>query len=120
MQDVQLQDLLKMQQERDVLAGGLHGIFGAVDVLMLPTMPIPPFVAGRDTPAGWPADDWMSWNPYTPAFNLAQMPALSFPIWPQGAVLPMGVQIVAPKGRDELTLALAAWLERRRPIALAR
>jgi aspartyl-tRNA(Asn)/glutamyl-tRNA(Gln) amidotransferase subunit A len=115
---VRFEDVVKMQHARDAFAGELHGLFDAVDVLMLPTMPILPFEAGRNTPRGWHGDDWMSWNPFTPAFNLAQTPALSYPIWPQGASLPIGVQLVAAKGRDEVVLALAAWLERRRPITL--
>ena len=103
---------------RDALAAELYGLFNEIDVLMLPTMPILPFEAGRNTPAGWPDDNWMSWNPLTPAFNLTQAPALSFPIWPRGAALPMGLQLVGAKGHDEVVLALAAWLERERPIVL--
>ncbi len=118
LRSVAADEMLAMQQERDAMAGALHGLFDEADVLLLPTMPILPFEAGRNTPPGWDSDDWMSWNPYTPAFNLAHMPALSFPMWPQGASLPMGVQLVAAKGRDDLVLALAAWLEQRRPVRL--
>lgn len=110
--------IVEMQQKRDFLAGQLHQLFDDVDVLVLPTMPILPFEAGRNTPAGAEVDDWMSWNPFTPAFNLAQTPALSYPLWPQGASLPMGVQFVAARGRDDLVLALAEWLEERRPVRL--
>ena len=117
-QDVTFEDLLKMQQARDALAGELHGLFKTVDVLMLPTMPILPFEAGRNTPKDWDSSDWMSWNPFTPAFNLTQAPAVSFPIWPQGAALPMSVQFVGARGHDEVVLALASWLEQRRPITL--
>ncbi|WP_268902911.1 amidase family protein, partial [Bordetella pseudohinzii] len=110
--------IVEMQQKRDFLAGQLHQLFDDVDVLVLPTMPILPFEAGRNTPAGSEVDDWMSWNPFTPAFNLAQTPALSYPLWPQGASMPMGVQFVAARGRDDLVLALAEWLEQRRPVRL--
>lgn len=116
--DAGLDDLMKMQQARDALAAELHSLFDEIDVLMLPTMPILPFEAGRDTPKGWHSGNWMSWNPFTPAFNLAQVPAVSFPVWPEGASLPMGVQFVGAKGFDEVVLALAAWLEQRRPITL--
>jgi len=70
-------------------------LFDDVDVLMLPTMPIRAFEAGKNVPSGWKSDDWMSWNPYTPAFNLTHVPALSYPIWPAGFRLPIGVQFVA-------------------------
>jgi aspartyl-tRNA(Asn)/glutamyl-tRNA(Gln) amidotransferase subunit A len=120
MRGVQLGELQRMQQVRDELTGELHGLFDSIDVLLLPTMPIVAFEAGRNTPRDWPDNDWMSWNPFTPAFNLTHSPALSFPIWPSGSALPMGVQFVASKGKDELLLALAAWLERERPIRTAR
>ena len=113
-----LPDVLAMRQARDALAAELYGLFNEIDVLMLPTMSILPFEAGRNTPVDWPDDNWMSWNPLTPAFNLTQAPALSFPIWPRGAALPMGLQLVGAKGHDEVVLALAAWLERERPIVL--
>lgn len=118
LEGVDLEDVLAMRQARDALAGELHALFNDIDVLMLPTMPVLPFEAGRNTPVDWSNDDWMSWNPLTPAFNLTQAPALSFPIWPRGAALPMGVQLVGAKGHDEVVLALAAWLERQRPIVL--
>jgi len=103
--------LMGMHQARDVMAGELNRLFDDVDVLMLPTVPIVAFEAGRNTPSNWPDNDWMSWNPYTPAFNLTQTPALSFPIKPGNASLPMGVQFVAAKGQDNKLIALAAWLE---------
>lgn len=113
-----LEDVQLMRLARDQLTGQLHGLFDRIDVLALPTMPIVAFEAGRNAPQGWASDDWMSWNPYTPAFNITQVPALSFPIWPEGASLPMGLQLVAARGRDDLLIALAGWLESRRPVRL--
>ena len=108
-----------MQQARDALAGEFHRLFQTVDVLMLPTMPILPFEAGRNVSGDWGSDDWMSWNPFTPAFNLTQAPVVSFLIWPEGAAMPMGVQFAGAKGYDEVALALASWLEQRRQIVLS-
>lgn len=116
--DVGLDEVQAMQTERDRLVATLHALFNDIDVLLLPTMPILPFEAGRDVPKGWPSVDWFSWNPYTPAFNLAQTPALSFPWWPQGASLPMGLQMVSARGADDAVVALAAWLETQRPVVL--
>jgi len=116
-EEVGLEELIAMQQQRDLLAAEIHAAFDTVDVVMLPTLPILPFEAGRNVPEGSPSSDWMSWNPFTPAFNLSQMPALSYPVWPRGAALPMGVQFVAAKGFDDHVLAIAAWLEQRFPIS---
>jgi len=109
--DIDITALMGMNQARDVLAGELNKVFDDIDVLLLPTLPIVAFEAGHNTPVGWPDDDWMSWNPYTPAFNLTHNPALSFPIRPRNERLPIGVQLVAAKGQDGKLIALAAWLE---------
>ena len=70
-------------------------------------------------PQDQPGADWMSWNPYTPAFNSAQVPALSYPVWAQGAALPAGVQWVAPKYREDRLLAMGRWMETRFPVRIA-
>ena len=82
-------------------------------------MPLCAFEAGRDVPQDQPGADWMSWNPYTPAFNSAQVPALSYPVWAQGAALPAGVQWVAPKYREDRLLAMGRWMETRFPVRIA-
>jgi len=116
---LQLTDYLEACRLRDLYANALTALFDRVDVLMLPTMPILPFEAGRLTPDGWPSDDWMSWNPFTPAFNAAQVPVLSYPVWPAGSTLPVGIQFVAPRYRDERLMTLGAWLEQRIPVRLS-
>jgi aspartyl-tRNA(Asn)/glutamyl-tRNA(Gln) amidotransferase subunit A len=108
---VTLMDVQRASQQRDAFAHQLFSLFDEIDVLMLPTMPILPFEAGRNGPSEEANDDWFSWNPFTPAFNLTQNPAISVPVWPEGANLPVGLQFVATKGRDGVLLQLAAWLE---------
>jgi aspartyl-tRNA(Asn)/glutamyl-tRNA(Gln) amidotransferase subunit A len=114
-----VQQLAEILRQRDQFANHLSELFGRVDVLVLPTMPIVAFDAGRNVPAGWHDLDWMSWNPYTPAFNATQVPALSFPVWPKGSQLPVGIQLVAGPAREDRLLHLATWLEALLPIRLA-
>lgn len=115
--DLGLDDYLGWQRQRDNFAGQLGKIFEDIDVLLLPTVPILPFEAGRNVPPGWHDEDWLSWNPYTPAFNLLHNPALSYPIWVGDA--PVGVQCVAPPLREDVLIAFGAWLEERFPVRLA-
>ncbi|CAJ48876.1 putative amidase [Bordetella avium 197N] len=116
---LKLFDFLEACRLRDLYANALAELFDRVDVLMLPTMPILPFEAGRLSPEGWHSNDPMSWNPFTPAFNIAQVPAMSYPVWPEGSTLPVGIQFVAPRYCDDRLMTLGAWLEQQIPIRLS-
>lgn len=118
-QSADLTDLLTMQKDRDVLCGQLQKLYETVDIIMLPTLPILPFSAGRNAPEDWHSDDWFSWNPFTPAFNLAQAPALTYPIWPADSELPVGIQFVSAKGNDDLLVALSGLMEKLVPLRIA-
>jgi aspartyl-tRNA(Asn)/glutamyl-tRNA(Gln) amidotransferase subunit A len=106
-----MEDYIDLMRRRDALGAGLAALFQSVDALVLPTVPIFAFEAGRNAPADRDTDDWMGWNPFTPAFNLLHVPALSVPLWPQGSALPAGLQLVARFGADDRLVALARWLE---------
>src|SRR5699024_1220028 len=80
--DSTLAEYLSQLQKRDAVANALSKVFEDIDVLILPTLPIHAFEAGSNAPAAWHSPDWMTWNPYTPAFNVSQSPALSYPVWP--------------------------------------
>lgn len=104
-------DYIDLMRRRDALGAQLAALFQSFDVLVLPTVPILAFEAGRNAPADQGSDDWMAWNPFTPAFNLLHVPALSVPIWPRGSGLPVGLQLVARFGADDVLVALAHWIE---------
>jgi aspartyl-tRNA(Asn)/glutamyl-tRNA(Gln) amidotransferase subunit A len=108
-------DVQRAALQRDTLSGRFCALFDEIDVLMLPTTPILPFEAGRNVPVDAADDDWLSWNPYTPAFNLTQAPAITVPFWPESSALPVGVQLVAAKCREDVLLRLASWLEQQLP-----
>ncbi|MCZ8314145.1 amidase [Phreatobacter sp.] len=48
---------------------------------------------------------------FTPLFNHARQPAISVPCGLDPAGLPLGLQIVMPRGQDRRLLALATWIE---------
>ncbi|QGV80489.1 amidase [Streptomyces ficellus] len=82
--------------------GRFHSTY---DVLVTPTLPLTAFDAGVEAPGG--SRRWTSWTPFTYPFNLTQQPAASVPVGVDGEGLPVGLQLVAARHRDEAVLRAA-------------
>ena len=87
------------------------------DLLVTPTVGAPPPELGWFTAAG-PAEEGAriaSFIPYTAQFNMTGQPAVSLPLhWTPGG-LPVGVQLVAAYGREDLLIRVASQLEQAAP-----
>ncbi|NIK60581.1 amidase [Kribbella shirazensis] len=94
-------DATAVRMDLGTLMGRFHQRY---DVLVTPTLPITAFPVGQDVPDGSASPDWTGWTPYTYPFNLTQQPALSVPCGFTQAGLPVGLQVVAPRHADALTL----------------
>lgn len=81
------------------------------DLLVTPTLPLTAFEAGAETPKGSGHRRWTGWTPFTYPFNLTQQPAASVPVGVDGDGLPVGLQIVAARHRDDLVLRAAHALD---------
>jgi amidase len=55
--------------------------------------------------------------PFTPPFNVTGQPAISLPLHTNDAGLPIGIQLVAPYGREDMLISVAAQLETAAPWA---
>lgn len=94
------------------------------DILLTPTIPeLPPvlgqFAATPDNALG-PLLRSASIVPFTAPFNVTGQPAASVPMHWSAEQLPVGVQLVAGYGHEELLLSLSAQLEQARPWAQRR
>ncbi|WP_091504765.1 amidase [Amycolatopsis sacchari] len=113
-------DYLAANAERAAL-GILMGEFHTrYDVLITPTVGIPPFEAGYEVPPGSGLSSWPEWTPFTYPFNMTQQPAISVPAGVTEDGRPVGLQIVGPRHSDDLVLAVAKLVEEIRPIRVSR
>ena len=91
------------------------------DVLVTPTMPEPPAQLGELAPdAGDPITIMSRMGNYamfTSLFNVTGQPAISLPLHWTAEGLPIGVQLVAAYGREDVLIRLASQLEQARPWA---
>jgi amidase len=89
------------------------------DLLLTPTVGAPPPELGWFTAAG-PEEEAVrigSFIPYTAQFNMTGQPAVSLPLhWTPGG-LPVGVQLVAAYGREDILVRVASQLEQAAPWA---
>jgi aspartyl-tRNA(Asn)/glutamyl-tRNA(Gln) amidotransferase subunit A len=98
---------LKALKVRTLIRNNFEEAFKKFDVLIGPTMPFPPFKIGEKIED--PLALYMS-DVDTVAANLAGLPAISVPCgFADG--LPVGMQIMAPPLREELTLQAAYTFE---------
>jgi len=91
------------------------------DLLLTPTCAEPPPRLGEhDAPADNPLAPIVRATPFaifTAAFNTTGQPAISLPLHQTADGLPVGVQLVAAYGREDLLLRVAAQLEQAQPWA---
>ncbi len=90
------------------------------DLLLTPTSPVPPPPLGVISPI--PDTAHPEYDPGAPAaftvpFDVTGEPAISLPLGRSSSGLPLGSQLVAPYGREDLLLRVAAQLETAAPWA---
>ncbi len=94
--------------------------FDRFDLLLTPTLPVPPFATGRIAPeTGSSAPPGLlpfpDWIPFTYPWNLTGQPAATVPCGFTSEGLPVGLQIVGRRFADATVLRAAAAFEQARP-----
>jgi amidase len=87
------------------------------DLLVTPTVGAPPPELGWFTADGAESEGQrvVGFIPYTAQFNMTGQPAISLPLHWTPSGLPVGVQLVAAFGREDLLIRVAAQLEEAAP-----
>ena len=106
-----------VEDARRRLVHEIAALYDDIDVLLTPTTSIPPFAAEGPMPtevAGQAVHGGMS---VVLGFlaSLVNLPALSVPAGLTQAGLPVGLQVVGPRHREDLVLAAGAAYERAQP-----
>jgi aspartyl-tRNA(Asn)/glutamyl-tRNA(Gln) amidotransferase subunit A len=102
----------KAARFRSLISEEFKEAFKQFDVLLTPTSPTPPFRLGEKLQD--PLMMYLS-DIHTVPVNLAGLPALNLPVkivQHDGELLPVGVQAIAPYGRDDKLFTLASALEK--------
>jgi amidase len=91
------------------------------DLLLTPTLSAPPLPVGSmpNNPAR-PMTPLMTagaWVSFTSQFNISGQPAISLPLHRNAEGLPIGMQLVAAYGREDLLIRVASQLEQAAPWA---
>jgi aspartyl-tRNA(Asn)/glutamyl-tRNA(Gln) amidotransferase subunit A len=107
---MQYLDAVQSRGELGILMGDFHRRY---DLLLTPTMPIPAFEAGVESPGV--KERWTNWTPFSYPFNLTQQPAATVPCgFAEG--MPVGLQLVGARHADALVLRAARAYEAAYPI----
>jgi amidase len=88
------------------------------DAVLTPTLATPPLPLGAIRDDDDPAADFENqkrFTPYTSAWNITGMPAVSLPLHVTPAGLPVGVMLAGRPGEDAALFALAAQVEQAAP-----
>jgi amidase len=88
--------------------------YGRFDVLLLPVTVSPPPPLGHlgpETELGALSREMARHTRFTMPFDLTGEPAISLPVHETAGGLPVGAQLVAPVGREDLLFQLAAQVE---------
>lgn len=90
---------LKAQRLRTKVIEDFENAFQNVDVILSPTTPIPPFVAGEE-----PKDPLTMYlnDVLTVSANIAGLPGMSVPIGLDKDGLPLGLQLIGPAFKEEV------------------
>lgn len=114
-------DTLRAFDAQNRVARSVGAFFTACDLLVTPTLgrlPAPHGTLRYDDP-GHTVTSWLrstfDYGPFTAVFNISGQPAISLPLGVGDGGLPIGVQLVAPYGREDLLFQISARLEQALP-----
>jgi len=114
-------DLAYAYRRRTELIHWTENVFSKFDLLATPTLPLEAFPVEQMHPSeieGQPVRTHDAF-PFTYPFNLSGHPGISLPAGMTDGGLPAGLQLIAPRFREDLLLQVGKAFEEKRPWPLA-
>jgi amidase len=114
------QDIARGEVLRSVLWHRVRAFMATRDLLVLPTVAVPPFPVEQPYPTeinGKPLDHYTQWFYLTYGITLTGLPAISVPCGFTRNGLPVGLQIVGRRRQEAAVLRAAAAFEAAAPWA---
>ncbi|MBA3653605.1 MAG: hypothetical protein H0W70_05360, partial [Actinobacteria bacterium] len=112
-----IKQFARRMRYRHRLEAEVAAVFADVDVVLTPSTAVPAFPAAGPMPTeinGREVAPGMA-VPFTMLANLCWNPAISLPAGTNSEGLPVGLQVMAQRHRDEIPLRLGRIFEQRRP-----
>ena len=113
-----IRDVARAQRQRSEIWERVRRFFDSYDILLTPTLPIPPFPAEMRYPTeigGKAMENYTDWVMLTYAITMTGLPAISVPCGWTERGLPVGLQIVARRHAEAALLKVAAAYEMAAP-----
>jgi amidase len=120
-QETSTGQLAAAEQERGRLWRRFRDLFARFDYIVTPCMAVPPFPVEQNYPdsiAGKPMQTYVDWIAPTFVLSMTGLPVASVPCGLDAGGMPVGLQVVGKPHGEEAVLALAAEVQRQRPIGL--
>src|SRR5262245_3088725 len=114
-------DIARAERKRAEIWHRWRALFETYDLILTPTVPVPPFPVEKNYPdviEGRKLQSYMDWVGPTFLVSLAILPAASVPAGLTSAKLPIGLQIVGPRFSEPQILSAAKFVEEAHPIGL--
>jgi amidase len=113
-------EIVEAERARGALFARIARFFQRYDLLVTPTVMVPPFDAARRhvmEVEGQKFTDYFTWLRLTFTITATSCPAISVPCGFTADGLPVGIQIIAPSRGEAALLSAAALFEAAQPIA---
>lgn len=102
-----LLDYLQAESTQLSVSEAMQAFFREYDALLTPTVPLPAFALGLDSPNAKSTSALDNWTPFTCLFNMTGQPSITLACGLTSGGLPVGLQISGPNLSDKALLDLS-------------